>query len=260
MREIELNTVLPAAPKPLWEIPEIPSIPLGSFSLSTYPVMIGIGALGMLVCIWKRRERFSLAKWQCVVITILLTLCGIAGARLLYMLENLPALLDGSLSGNGVSFFGSVFLIPVAMPLVGWIFGLRFSQTNDLCAPCIAVMVGFIRIGCLLCGCCGGCVAYIGDYYFSWPTQIMESIGDFIIFFWLLKMERSGKYRGLLYPLLMLSYSALRSGIEFLRYSEKSWLGISNGHWFAVAAIICALIWISVYNRKNTSSNVKTKG
>ena len=212
-----------------------------------YPVMIGIGAIGLLVYTWSRRERFGLGRWQCVLFAALLTACGIAGAKLLYILENFQDVLNNRISGGGVSFFGSVYLVPLLMPLIGRLFGLKPSQTRDLCAPCVAVMIAFIRIGCLCNGCCGGRVVYVGEYYFAWPTQIMESIGDFLIFLWLSELEKKGKARGLLYPLLMLSYSIMRFFIEFLRYSTNKFLFFSNGHWFALAAILVAVLWLSLH-------------
>lgn len=235
--------------RPLAAVPTISSINIGTLSIPTYPLMIGIGAIAMLVCIWNRRKRFSLLWWQCILFTFLLTVCGIAGAKLLFILENIREVLESGSSTGGVSFFGSVYLVPLIMPLVGWLFRLKPSQTHDLCAPCIAIMVAFIRIGCLFNGCCGGRVVYTGNYYFSWPTQIMECIGDVLIFLWLLDIEEKGGKEGFLYPLLMLSYSIMRFFIEFLRYSSSKWLYLSNGHWFALAAIVAAVLWLRVHKR-----------
>lgn len=240
-----LSSTLIATPKPIGVIPTIQSIKIGTASVSIYALMIGVGAIAMLICTWTRRKRFRLAKWQCVLFTVLLTVCGIAGAKLLYILENLQDILNNRISGGGVSFFGSVFLVPLLMPLIGRLLGLKASETHDLCAPCIAVMVAFIRIGCLCNGCCGGRVVYVGDYYFAWPTQIMECIGDLVIFLWLLNVEKKGTGKAILYPLLMLSYSIMRFFIEFLRYSPNKFLFFSNGHWFALAAILVAVLWLS---------------
>lgn len=224
------------------------SLRIGSYIISTYPMMIAVGAIGMLVCIWKRRSVFSLNRLQCILFTIMLTLCGIAGARLLFILENLDSL-ESALSGNGVSFFGSVYLIPLVMPFIGKLLRLRAGQVHDLCAPCVAIMVGFIRIGCYMNDCCGGWVMYLGKYYFTWPTQIMECIGDFAISFWLLQLEKQEKYQGLLYPLLMISYSVLRFFVEFFRYSPNKWYGFSAGHGFALIAIIVASLWLICHRR-----------
>lgn len=245
--------VLPI-PKALWEIPTLPMLQVGTFSISTYPLMICVGALGMLAYTISKRNRFGLSKIACAVFALLLTFCGIAGAKILYVLENLPESIKNGFFSGGVSFFGSVYLVPLLMPLIGRILGLKAGQTNDLCGPCVAIMIGFIRIGCLLSGCCGGRVAYIGNYYFAWPTQIIESIGDFLIFFFLLRIQQK-KMQELLYPLFMICYSVLRFLVEFLRYEPKGFLNLSNGHWFAMIAFFAALVWIAVHKIKNAANN-----
>lgn len=245
-----------SSPQQLFAIPTLPSLDI---SIPTYPLMIGVGAIGMLVCTLLRRDRFSLNRLQCIFFTLILTACGITGAKVLYVLENIQDAFSGSLAPGGVSFFGSVYLIPLAMPLIGKLFGQTPSKTNDLCAPCVAIMIAFIRIGCLMNGCCGGRVVYMGNYYFSWPTQIMESIGDFTICYLLLRAERQESKQGLLYPLFMIYYSVLRFFIEFLRYKPDAWLYWGNGHWFSLAAIAAALLWIKLSKRKQTKQDDKER-
>lgn len=231
----------------------MPSIQIGNTAISTYPLMICIGSAGMLLYTLSQRKRCGLNEFTSILFAILLTFCGIAGARLLFILENLDDL-QSAVSGNGVSFFGSVYLIPLIMPLIGRLLRMKPGRTLDLCAPCVAIMIGCIRIGCFLSGCCGGWVVYIGDTYFEWPTQIMESIGDFLIFLWLAKVHKQGAREGQLYPLLMIGYSVLRFFIEFLRYSPNKWLIFSAGHGFAVIAIMAAVLWLNAQmqmNRRN---------
>jgi phosphatidylglycerol:prolipoprotein diacylglycerol transferase len=211
--------------------------------------MYGIGALGMLVCVVMRRERYRLNVLQCFVFALLLTACGIAGARLLSFLES------GMKAFGGVSFYGSIFLIPMVMPIVGLPFRLKPWETTDLCAPCGAIMMVFVRIGCLIGGCCGGWVVYIGDIYFAWPTQIMECIGDLLIAYWLLRVEKREKWQGLLNPLWMISYSIMRFLLEFLRYTPEKWHNLGYGQWSAMMAIVISVVWIKIHKRNFSSKN-----
>lgn len=251
-----LTTSWASAPKAISVVPKITAIEIGTISIPLYPLMIAVGAVAMLVYTWVRRDRFGLNRLQSILFAVILTMCGIAGAKLLFILENLRDYLSNRIRG-GVSFYGSVYLIPLMMPLFGYLFRMKPSRTMDLCGPCVALMICCIRIGCLFNGCCGGKVVYVGDYYFSWPTQIMESVGDFCIFLWLSNLESKESQRGILYPLLMLSYSIMRFFIEFLRYSPNKFLFLSNGHWFALAAIGVAYLWIIVHKRNN---NKQTTG
>lgn len=212
------------------------TIQVGPISFSTYYVMLLLGTLGMFFCVNNRRELFSLSRWQCGAFTALLTTVGVAGAMLLYMLE--------SGSFGGVSFFGSVFLIPLVMPVVGLLLRLQAGQTLDICGPCVAIMIGCMRFNCFLSGCCGGWEMCIGSICFNWPTQAIDSITDFSILFWLLRLEAKGKARGALYPLFMLSYSIMRFFVEFLRDTPKDWMFLSHGQWFALTAILLGTVWI----------------
>ena len=215
----------------------LPNIRIAGFSIHTYWLTLGIGTLGMLYCILRRRDRFALPRIKSVLITAILTAVGVAGAMLLFVLENgLPA--------GGFSFFGSVFLIPLLMPLAGRLFRLTCAQTLDICAPCVAVMIGCMRFGCFLCGCCGGWEVCIGELCFAWPTQAVESIGDFVILGLLLKWGEADRYTSHLYPMFMLLYGVMRFYIEFFRDTPKDWLYLSHGQWFSLIAIVVGALWV----------------
>lgn len=221
----------------------ISAIKIGSFEIPVYWLMLTLGTLGMMLCAVNRRERFALKNWQCILFSLLLTVVGVTGAMLLYFLET------GTF--GGVSFYGSVFLIPLLMPLVGLLFRLRPGQTMDLCGPCVAIMIGCMRFGCFLTGCCGGWTVCFGNYCFAWPTQMMDSIGDFAILTVLLQMEGKPLQNGRLYPMFMMLYSAMRFFLEFLRDTPKNWLSMSNGQWFAVVAMAVGYTWWLAIKRQN---------
>lgn len=218
----------------------IQAIQIGSIEISIYWLMLTIGTVGMLLCSYKRRSLFAISSWQSAAFTLLLTAVGVAGAMLLHFLEN------GTF--GGVSFYGSVFLIPVLMPLVGLLFRLKPGQTMDICGPCVAIMIGCMRFGCFLTGCCGGWTVCLGSFCFKWPTQMMDSIGDFAILLWLLQKEEQMPKSGKLYPLFMIAYSAMRFFLEYLRDTPKDWLLFSHGQWFAIAALLLGFLWIGLQN------------
>lgn len=114
----------------------------------------------------------------------------------------------------------------------------------DLCGPCVAIMIGCMRVGCFWGGCCGGWKMCIGDVRFNWPTQAMESVGDFAILFGLAQASEEEKYAGKLYPLFLVSYGIMRFFLEFLRDTAKDWLYLSHGQWFSLVAILIGLIWL----------------
>ena len=98
----------------------LPTVIIGTLHISTYWTMYVLGGFSMGYLLTRHRDRYSLSVPKALLFTLLLALCGLTGAKLLCFLEN------GFVWG-GVSFFGSVFLIPPLMGLLGLLFGLRRS-------------------------------------------------------------------------------------------------------------------------------------
>ncbi len=208
-----------------------------------YHAFLALGAISMVVLTVLRRTRYKLSAFSAVCFPLLLLICGIAGAKLLYFVES------GFASFEGMSFFGAVFLVLLLMPLVGLLFKLNPSQSLDACAPCVASIISFMRFGCFCAGCCGGIACAIGEYRFRWPTQLIEGLGDLLILAWLLTLEQKETKKGALYPMFLVSYGAMRFALEFLRATPKNALGLSEGQWLALAGIAIGLIW-NMYLRK----------
>lgn len=236
----------------------IPELRIGGISIETYWIMYFVGTVSMYVLMLLRKSRFGLGYVKAAVFTILLTVCGLLGTKVLYVLENLQSVIANGLSLGGVSFFGAVYLVPLLMIPFGKLFSLRGKQTTDACALCVLSMIGFMRFGCFFSGCCGGIEATVLGMSFVWPTQALESIGDFVILAILWKYENQNRFAGGLYPLFMIFYSVMRFFIEFMRDTEKNLLYMSHGQWFSLVAIMAGLIWLAALGfRGNVHENVE---
>ncbi len=231
----------------------LPYIKIGDIRISVYWTMFFVGAIGILILTLIRRKRYGFGVIKSIIFTILTVVLGLTGAKLLYIFENFKSTLENGVTLGGVSFFGSVYLIPLLMAPLGNLFKLKPKQSLDAVAPAVAVMIGFIRVGCFFNGCCGGWTTKSG---FTWPTQAMESICDFTLLFILLQMEKEEKLKGWLYPTLITAYSSYRFLIEFLRDTPRGFLGLANGHWFAIAGMIIGSVWILILIAKR---KMKTK-
>ena len=206
------------------------------FAEHGYYFFLGMGAVAMLVLMLIRRRKYSLSVAQACLYTLLLLITGIAGAKLLFFFE------DGMSSFSGMSFFGAVYLVLLAMPLIGLMFKLKPMDSLDACAPCVAAIVGFQRFGCWCAGCCGGIP--IGNNGSVWPTQLMEGFGDMAILCLILYMEKKEAHKGKGYPAFLISYGIMRFAIEFVRDTTKDWLGLSHGQWFSIVGICVALLMV----------------
>lgn len=192
----------------------------------------------MFVLTLLRRRIYGLSVFSAACFPLTLLLCGITGTKLLYYIES------GFTSFSGMSFFGAVYLVMLLMPIIGLVFRLNPSQTLDACAPCVASIIGFMRFGCLCAGCCGGVLCSLGTRSFRWPTQLMEGFGDMLILGLLLSVERCEVKRGLLYPVFLVAYGVMRFGIEFLRDTPKTMLGLSEGQLLALLGVLIGMIWL----------------
>lgn len=212
--------------------------------LSPYKIVMLCGFFTLFVLMFVRRNRYNLSVGQTIYFTLCIIVSGVLGTKVMFAIET-----GGRWSG--FSFFGAVFIVPLLMMLCGKLIKLKPLQSLDACAPCGALMVGVMRIGCLIEGCCGGWECTIGNMTFRWPTQIMECIADICILALLLRKEKKDPGSGQLYFLFMASYGIMRFCIEFLRESNSQTLF----HLAHVWAAISIIIGLSLYHKLNKSNN-----
>lgn len=212
-----------------------PEIHILGLTIYPYGMMIGIGLILAILTFVKRCKNSGLDEDSSFNLALTVGICGILGAKLLYILLELPKVIeDPSILikefSTGFVFYGGVIL----GVLTGYIY-IRikkwdFLKMLDLAIPSVPLAHGFGRIGCFFAGCCYGkeTDSFLGMEFNNspfaphnvslYPTQIMSSIGNFIIFLVLLwydknKREKDGQ-TGALYLIL---YSIFRFLIEFLR-------------------------------------------
>lgn len=222
----------------------LPYITIGSLNISTYytAMFLGFVVMVILMLLPRRRAIYGLKPIKAFLFALAVLFCGLLGCKILYIIENIKQVSTDGLSFGGFSFFGAVFIVPLLMLLFGKAFRMDWRDTLDNAAINVLGMLGTIRVGCFLNGCCGGVLCTIGSTSFHWPTQIMEAICDFAILAWLLVLEsRPNNTRGLLYPRFMIAYGAVRFVIEFMRDTPKDWLGLSHGQWFSIFAVIAGI-------------------
>lgn len=225
----------------------LPVIHIGAVSISTYYGMMFLGFVLMLILMIRLRSNFSLSFLQSVLFTLCVMIAGVLGCRILYILEHIPDLLAGALD-SGFSFFGAVFFVPIVILPLGKLFGLSARRSTDAAAICVCAMIATIRIGCFLKGCCGGKTLPGG---FTWPTQIMESVGDYLILIWLLRCEKLKKTG--LYLWFLVCYGCLRFVIEFFRVSSEGTV-LDIAHIFSLLSVAIGLsVLLTIAEKQNHS-------
>ena len=211
---------------------------LGSLSVSLYWLMHGVGLLGMILLCVRRAPAASLGVWQAVSIAVLLAVSGYVGAKLLYIVENWQKVLQTGLELSGVSFFGTVFFMPLALWLMAHLYRRDVPAFMDYCTPAGLVMLTAIRTGCFLNGCCRGITVWFGSRPVTLPSQLLECTLDLVLLELIFRLEEKKLFCGRRYGVFMGGYGLIRFAVEFTRATPKQYAGLSGGGWFAVISFL----------------------
>jgi phosphatidylglycerol:prolipoprotein diacylglycerol transferase len=219
---------------------EIPRINLGAWTIGPIPIrmyglMIGIGFLLGIYLASRRAKKEGLNPDRILDLGVYLLLAAIIGSRVLYVLTAWQEFTANPLDmfaiwKGGLVFYGGVL---AAVPMGIWYVrkhSLPVWKTADILAPYIALGHAFGRLGCFFAGCCYGapcsgpiCITFSDPHSLAplgvplFPTQLMESGGEFIIFALLLVLRRYKKSDGQLFWLYIAFYAILRFTLEFFR-------------------------------------------
>lgn len=238
----------------------LPELTIGNFAVSTYWVAILIGVIVMAAVNLARCKRFEMGKGTSLVVTLLVALGGIAGAKILFFLEQIGSTNPVINVGAGFSFYGTMFGLPLFLLLYSRIFGVRAARFFDFCTPGIVMMFAIIKLGCFLSGCCTGIeadwgIVFPGDTTARIPAQLFEMAGALAIFAGVLLCEKFWKREGMLYPVFLGSYGVIRFAVEFLRDTEKNLAGLSAGQIWSLVAIVAAAAIFAVALTKKKKEN-----
>lgn len=199
------------------------------------------GTIGMMLLMFLRRKLHpDVAAWKIPIISILLTISGVAGAMLMHYIE----------SGNfsGTSFFGALLFIPIFM-LPALLLVRSFNTLMDLCAPAECLMLAFLKIDCLMSDCCIG--KFLPALGFQFPSQIVEMIVILIIMVVLLRIERAPGRQGQLYSWYLILYGATRFPLNLFRYGVAPFVWIlPAGNFWSLIAIAGGTTWLRLVRRK----------
>lgn len=209
---------------------------IGPLTIHTYGVLVAAGfLLGLGLAVRQARKK-GIPPDKIVDLGFYILLSALIGSRLFYILINASHYLKNPLDifkiwEGGLVFYGGLLL---AVPTVLWYVkknNLSVWNTADLFAPSLAIGHAIGRLGCFFSGCCYGkpaeglpwavtftdpeSLAIIGVPLH--PTQLYESLGEFINFFILIILRRYKSFNGQLFLTYIILYSVLRFIVEFFR-------------------------------------------
>lgn len=214
---------------------------LGNFSLPTYGLLVSIGVLIGLWISVRNSEKQGINPDHAWNLGILVVLCGIVGAKVLYIVNDWSTYAEhpGEIFSFSTLQAGGVFsggLIGAAIAAVWYIRKHRMPAlaTWDAFAPGLALGHAIGRVGCFAAGCCFGKptdhfwgVTFTNPLANQWtgtplghalePTQLFESaveLANFFILMWLFKRK---KFDGQVLGAYLFLYGVARFFLEFIR-------------------------------------------
>jgi len=251
---------------------EIPRIDLGSWVIGPIPIrmyglMIAIGFVLGITLAARRAKKEGLDPERILDMGVYLLLAAIVGSRVLYVLTALQEFRGNPLDvfaiwKGGLVFYGGLL---AAVPTGIWYMRkhkLPVWQTADIMAPSISLGHAFGRLGCFFAGCCYGapctgpfCITFSDPHSLAplgtplFPTQLMESGGEFVIFGVLLALRNRKRFHGWLFGLYLILYAGLRFVLEFFRGDAVRgvYFGlVSTSQIIAVLIILAAVVGMMV--------------
>lgn len=202
-------------------------------SVRWYGILIGFGMLLGAIIAMKEAKRQGFEEETLLDILIIALPSAIIGARLYYVVFNLD-LYDTiweaiNIRSGGLAIHGGVIAAILSFYVFSRIKHLDFWKWVDIGAPSIILGQAIGRWGNFI-----NQEAHGGETDLPWgimvdgvkvhPTFLYESLGNFVIFFFLMSMRKKKKFDGQLFAYYMIGYSIIRFFIEGLR-TDSLYLG-----------------------------------
>lgn len=247
----------------LFKIPLFGLFGRESFPLHGYGVMVALGFLAGSWYVQRQARRAGQDPGRALDLVFYVLIAAIFGSRILHVLVSERDLfLKNPLHlfriwEGGLVFYGGL----LASLLVSiWYFRhyrLPAFKYADFFAPAVAMGHSLGRLGCFLAGCCYGRPLLERTWYAIvfppvegslapagvplFPTQIAESLAEFLIFLFLhWKLQRK-RFDGQIVSMYLMLYSAWRFGIEFFRGDLER--GFVAGSWISTSQLISMILF-----------------
>lgn len=205
-------------------------------------LVLSMGTGAMLVLIAILMKRYGIKLWKSVPVSVLLTVTGTIGTYIWFFIE-------ASWFG-GRSYYGAVFIVPIAFRYVAKMMKIPYGELMDFCAPAECIMLAIMKYQCFVDGCCGGRVLRTLEDGSTvlFPSQIAELINAFVLMIVLMTMGILKKQHGKIYAWYLILYGVTRFVLNYFRADTTPFLmGLPAGNFWSVVSIAIGFLWIKDY-------------
>lgn len=240
---------------------------IGSFEMASYGLMTAIGYGVAAWYLYRRLNKIKLDKETFWNLIFIIFMGALIGGKLLFIIVSWPQL-GATLAEKitailhdiryGFVFFGGLIVAVVSTVYYMKKKGLPVLKTSDFLIVGLPLGHAFGRIGCFLAGCCHGrptdvpwgvvftdthslvAPELLGVHIH--PTQLYESLCNFLLFFLLHKLYNRPHKTGTILLAYVTCYSLMRFALEFFRgdFRGAYMLGMSPSQLISLAASLLA--------------------
>jgi len=225
-----------------------PVLDVGPIELSSYALMLALGGSVGFWLTYREIQRRRLDPGAMLTLAVIAFAAGVAGARGLSLLFNLPLYVDepwwsllAVWDRGGMVMYGGLLLAAAAGLVYIRLRGLRAWDAADTLAVAWLPFLFFLRIGCFLNGCCygrpttsafglvaGGAPSNVNFGIRSHPAQLYDAAGVLAIFALLWWMRTRRRFEGQLALTFLILYPAFRFFHETLRGDPRIFLSFGG--------------------------------
>lgn len=211
-----------------------------SFFIRLHSRIIMFVLMYIFICLWfwQFRSRLRMKNYAVFpVAAIGLCICYASGAAMA-MLESWSFR-----SFRSMSLFGGILFMPPLTYLGAKLTKREPAAVLDVFSLGGVIGLFFLRINCLISGCCYGNVI---SWYpkFRYPVREIEMLFFFLFFNFVGDRTLKNKTHGEVCGLLMLCYGILRFFLQFLRFDNKAIIWeFSFSHIMALISIAVGAAW-----------------
>jgi phosphatidylglycerol:prolipoprotein diacylglycerol transferase len=212
---------------------------IGNFPINTYGVLLALAFLSALLITARLAARDGLPHERVYDLGLWMLLAAIVGSKVLMLFtepeyrEDPARLISLDFLRSGGVFYGGFITAVVAGYFLIRRYKLPWWKTADAFAPGLALGNAIGRQGCFAAGCCWGKPTAMPwgveftkaghdvtgvplDVHLH-PTQLYESFGALLVFFFLLWLHRRKRFSGQVILFYAVLYAVMRFTIEFFR-------------------------------------------
>ena len=148
----------------------------------------------------------------------------------------------GNLVNTGANYYGLMFFAPPLVVALCFLMKIDPLAQMDLITPAYPLALVFVKIACFFAGCCSG-VRWIYGFYnptsrlIEFPSQLLESAVALLLFVFLLTCKKKFK-KGTVFPIYLMSYSALRFFTEFTRVEPEVFMGLKTYQILCIVGVV----------------------